>query len=165
MNDRTRFAIHGLEENCIMPALSTVHNDKNESTRMLEFDSREIKSEHVRYCGLDILHDEDVAVSIAAEGAIEKIEAVSYPRDSLLTRKCNEGETAQLRSVEGALSWITRQCKPELLYRVSRLQTAVCHAKVLHFKEANGVLEETTQSADCGLVIKGGAVKWNQYKI
>eukprot|EP00959_Pyramimonas_sp_CCMP1952_P398254 8344246-Pyramimonas_sp.AAC.1 len=55
------------------------------------------------------------------QGNIERIEAVSCPRDSPLTRKCNEGETAQLRPVVGALSWVTRRCKPELLYRVSGL--------------------------------------------
>eukprot|EP00959_Pyramimonas_sp_CCMP1952_P120006 2509287-Pyramimonas_sp.AAC.1 len=42
-----------------------------------------------------------------------------------LARKCNEGETAQLRSVAFVAAWFTRQCKPELLYRASRLQTAV----------------------------------------
>eukprot|EP00959_Pyramimonas_sp_CCMP1952_P258984 5414221-Pyramimonas_sp.AAC.1 len=52
--------------------------------------------------------------------------------------------------------------KPERLYRVSRLQTAVRHAKVLHLKGANRVLEEATQSTDCGFAFKGGSAKWNQ---
>ena len=32
---------------------------------------------------------------------------------------------------------------------------------MLHLKEANRVLEEATQTADRGLVVKGGAVKWD----
>ena len=44
---------------------------------------------------------------------------------------------------------------------MSRLQTVVNHASVLHFKEANKVLEDAVQSADIGLVFKGGAVKWD----
>eukprot|EP00959_Pyramimonas_sp_CCMP1952_P197061 4120819-Pyramimonas_sp.AAC.1 len=67
-------------------------------------------------------------------------------------RKCNGGETAQLRSVVGALSWVTRKCKPELLDRVSRLRTAACHAEVLPLEEGNRVSEDATQSADGGLV-------------
>ena len=62
----------------------------------------------------------------------------------------------------GALSWVSRQCKPELLYRVSRLQTVVNHAKVLHLKEANKLLEDAVRSADIGLVLKGGVVKWDK---
>eukprot|EP00959_Pyramimonas_sp_CCMP1952_P368650 7722115-Pyramimonas_sp.AAC.1 len=169
-----------------MLALFSSHRDKNAITCMLgthvddilwaaddesqriidsvlaELDTREIKSDSVRYCGVEIVQDEDCAASITAKDNAEKIEAASDLKDSPPTRKCNEGETAQHRSAVGDLSWVTRQCKPELLYRASRLQTAVCHAKVLHLKDATRVLEEATQSADCGLLFKGGAVKWNQ---
>eukprot|EP00959_Pyramimonas_sp_CCMP1952_P373526 7822894-Pyramimonas_sp.AAC.1 len=163
-----------------MPALFSIHNGKNEITCMLgthvddirwaaddesqkiidsalsEFDIREIKSDNFRYCGSDVVQDGDFTASVEAEDTIENIEAASYPRDSPLTRTCNEGDTAQLRSVVGAMSWVTRQCKPELLYRVSRLQAAVRHVKVLYLKEANRVLEEATQSADCVLAFKKG---------
>ena len=76
-----------------------------------------------------------------------------------LTRTCTEGETSQLSSVVGAVSWVTRQCKPELLHGASTLQTAGNHAKVLHFEEANRVPEDAVQTADKGLAFKGGAVK------
>eukprot|EP00959_Pyramimonas_sp_CCMP1952_P240196 5019265-Pyramimonas_sp.AAC.3 len=39
-----------------------------------EFDIREIKSEHFRYCCLQVVQDEDLAVSIATEGNIENVE-------------------------------------------------------------------------------------------
>ena len=45
---------------------------------------------------------------------------------------------------------------------MSRLQTVVNHAKVLHLKEANKVLEDAVQSADISFVFKGGAVKWDK---
>ena len=183
---RQRFKAHGLRENRIMPALFSLSNDKNEITCMIgthvddilwaaddesqkiidsvlaEFDIREVKSGDFRYCGLEVVQDQDYTVHVTAKDNIENIEAVSYPRDSPLTRRCNEGETSQLRSVVGALSWVCRQCKPEFLYRVSRLQTAVNHAKVLHLKEANRVLEEAVQTSDSGLVFKGGAVLWDK---
>eukprot|EP00959_Pyramimonas_sp_CCMP1952_P461925 9482388-Pyramimonas_sp.AAC.1 len=126
-----------------------------------EFDTREIKSDDFRYRGL-VVQGEDSTASAASKDNLENIKAASYPRDSPITRKCNKGETAQLRPVVGALSWVTRECKPELSYRVSRLQTPVRHAKALHLKEANRALEGAIQSADCGLIFKGGDVKWDQ---
>ena len=60
------------------------------------------------------------------------------------------------------MSWVARQCKPELLYRVSKLQTVMNHARVLHLKEANKILEDAVATADTGLVFKGGAVPWNE---
>ena len=82
-------------------------------------------------------------------------------KNSSLLRKRTKGETSQLRSVVGALSWATRQCKPELFYRVSKLQTTVHRANVLHFKEADRGLEDAVEIADRGLAFKGGAAKWD----
>eukprot|EP00959_Pyramimonas_sp_CCMP1952_P079071 1652866-Pyramimonas_sp.AAC.2 len=106
---------HGLEENRTMFALFSIHNDKTEISCMLgthvdyilwaaiidsvlaEFDTREIKSDTFRCCGLEVVQDEDFTASITASGNIEKIDAASYPRDSPLTRKFNEvRHTAQI---------------------------------------------------------------------
>ena len=127
-----------------------------------EFDIREIKTDQFRYCGSGISQDEEYTVKVTACDNIEKIETISYPKDNALTRPCNEGEVSQLRSIIGAMSWVARQCKPELLYRVSRLQTVMNHAKVLRLKEANKILEDAVATADTGLVFKGGAVPWNE---
>eukprot|EP00959_Pyramimonas_sp_CCMP1952_P212338 4443171-Pyramimonas_sp.AAC.1 len=81
--------------------------------------------------------------------AVKKLFESKVSGDSHSTRTCNEGETAQRRSVVGALSWVTRWCKPELLHRAGRLQTAVRRAKVLHFAKANRAFEDAIQSADC----------------
>eukprot|EP00959_Pyramimonas_sp_CCMP1952_P151975 3179744-Pyramimonas_sp.AAC.1 len=47
----------------------------------------------------------------------EKVEAAPHPRNSPLAMRCNEGGVSQLRSVVGAPSWVTRRCRPGLLYR------------------------------------------------
>ena len=78
-----------------------------------------------------------------------------------LTRPCNPGEVGQLRSVIGALSWATRVCKPELLYRVSQLQTVISHARVHHLREANRVLSDAFMTAGDGITFQEGAVKWD----
>ena len=40
------------------------------------------------------------------------------------------GEEKQLRSVVGSLSWIARQARPDILYRVSKLQSSIKRATV-----------------------------------
>ena len=52
-----------------------------------------------------------------------------------------KGEEKQLRSVVGSLSWIARQARPDILYRVSKLQSSIKEATVSTLKEANKVLE------------------------
>eukprot|EP00959_Pyramimonas_sp_CCMP1952_P420848 8815955-Pyramimonas_sp.AAC.1 len=125
---RKRFGTRGRTESRIMPVFFSIHNDKNEITCMLgthvddilraahderrgiigsllaESDTREIKSDTFRYCGLEVVPDEDFTVNITAKDTIENAEAASYPSDSPLTRKCSAGEIAQLRSVGCALS-------------------------------------------------------------
>ena len=41
-----------------------------------------------------------------------------------------KGEEKQLRSVVGSLSWIARQARPDILYRVSKLQSSIKGATV-----------------------------------
>ena len=73
-----------------------------------------------------------------------------------LTRPCNPGEVGQLRSVIGALFWVTRVCKPELVYRVSRFQTVINHARVHRLREANRALSEALMTAGDGITFQGG---------
>ena len=53
---------------------------------------------------------------------------------------CTAREISTLRAVIGSLSWITRQGRPDLSYRVSRLQTMVKGATIT-LKEANKVVD------------------------
>ena len=50
-------------------------------------------------------------------------------------------EISTLRSVIGSLSWIARQGRPDLSYRVSRLQTMVKGATIGTLKEANKIVD------------------------
>ena len=54
---------------------------------LAEFDTRGINSVNFRYCGLEFDQKEDYAVNIAAKDKVETFEAISYPKDRLLTRK------------------------------------------------------------------------------
>ena len=53
-----------------------------------------------------------------------------------------EAEVTQLMSVVGSLSWVSRQCRPDLSYRVSRLQSRSNHSMALvsDLREADKVV-------------------------
>ena len=53
----------------------------------------------------------------------------------------DRGEERQRRSVVGSLSWISRQARPDILYRVSKLQRSIKGATIATLHEANKVLE------------------------
>ena len=74
--------------------------------------------------------------------------------------KANEGEVAQLRSVIGSLSWIARQCRPDLSYMTNVLQTCIPHATLKDLEVANKVVEFAVESADIGLTYRNGILDW-----
>ena len=57
------------------------------------------------------------------------------------TDQIDRGEERQLRSVVGSLSWISRQARPDILYRVSKLQSSIKNAITATLHEANKVVE------------------------
>ena len=60
----------------------------------------------------------------------------------------------QLRSVVGSLPWIARQPRPDILYRVSKLQSSIKGATVSTLKEAKNVLELALNGMDLKLRCK-----------
>ena len=73
-----------------------------------------------------------------------------------------KGEEKQLRSVVGSLSWIARQARPDILYRVSRLQSSIKGATVSTLKEANKVLELTLNGMNLKLRYKNGPLNFQE---
>ena len=59
-----------------------------------------------------------------------------------------------MRSVVGSLSWIARQARPDILYRVSKLQSSIKGATVSTLKDANKVLELALNGKDLKLRYK-----------
>ena len=74
----------------------------------------------------------------------------------------HKGEEKQLRSVVGSLSWIARQGRPDILYRVSKLQSGIKGATVSTLKEANKVLELELNGMDLKLRYKNGPFNFQE---
>ena len=73
-----------------------------------------------------------------------------------------KGEEKQLRSVVGSLSWIARQARLDILYRVSKLQSSIKGATVSTLKEANKVLELAINGMDLKLRYKNGPFNFQE---
>ena len=73
-----------------------------------------------------------------------------------------KGEQKQLRSVVGSLSWIARQARPDILYRVSKLQCSIKGATVSTLKEADKALELALNGMDLKLRYKNGPFNFQE---
>lgn len=77
----------------------------------------------------------------------------------------SEKEIEDLRSAVGSLAWIARQCRPDLLYRVSRLQSLTNKATVDELVEANKVMNYARNTAHFGLTFYSGILDWDDLAI
>ena len=59
------------------------------------------------------------------------------------------------------MGWCIRQCRPDLEYHPSRLQSVTNAAQVKHLKLCNEVLQELQEFCDAGLTFKGKAFDWD----
>ena len=126
-----------------------------------KFEVRETQTGKIRFCGREILQDE-TGIRITCKDTAEKVLPINFRKDGRNAEdKATDGEISQLRSVVGSLSWVARQCRPELSYYASKLQSAVSGARVKHLQEANKALALAVAESDRGLFYKTGAVKWD----
>ena len=92
----------------------------------------------------------------------EKILPINFNRDGRSADDlATEGEISQLRSVVGSIAWIARQCRPDMAYYTSKLQSVAAKAQVKHLTEANKVLKQATELSKIGLYFKPKAIDWN----
>eukprot|EP00439_Symbiodinium_sp_Y106_P012283 s100_g1.t2 len=98
--------------------------------------------------------DHDVVIDVTDNtNKIHYIEVKSNRRHS---DPIDRGEERQLRSVVGSLSWISRQARPDILYRISKLQSSIKGATVATLHEANKVLE---------IALKGKTLKLRRWQL
>ena len=115
------------------------------------FDVGKVEERNFRYCGCEISQSEDFTINVTCIDNTEKIEPIKYAPGRKLTEPCSDQEKSQLLSVVGSLAWIARMCRPDLSYRVSRLQSRSKKALVRELKEANIVLDYALQDSKTGL--------------
>ena len=60
------------------------------------------------------------------------------------------------------MGWCIRQCRPDLAYYRSRLQSVTNAAQVNHLKLCNEVLQELQEFCTAGITFKGKAFNWDE---
>ena len=104
-----------------------------------------------RFCGKEVKQDEDLGIKVTTKDNTEKIRPIDIGEKRKLIDKCTPGEITALRSVTASLSWVARQVRPGLSYRVSKLQCVAGKGTVKDMREANKVLEYALSTSHEGL--------------
>ena len=101
----------------------------------------------LRFCGKQFDRDDkDVLIDVADNTT--RTTYIDISKNRKAEDKITPGEEKHLRSVVGSLSWLSRQARPDLLYRVSRLQSSVKGASVAILQDANKVLKLAIANKD-----------------
>ena len=117
------------------------------------FDIRKIEQGEFRFCGREVKQNSQGQISVSCKSTTESILPISFQKNGRKNAdKATDGEIGQLRSVVGSLAWICRQCRPELSYAVSRLQSLTSTANVGAVVFANKTLEQAKQNASRGFI-------------
>ena len=94
----------------------------------------------MRFCGKQFdASGHDVLIDVVDN--TQKIKYIDIAPNRKASDLLTKGEERQLRSVVGSLSWTARQARPDILYRVSKLQGSIKGATVAALHDANKVLE------------------------
>jgi len=116
------------------------------------------ESRNFRYCGKEIAQDDDYTLRVKCKDTTLKMTPIRIAYGRKNGQSINKDERTQLKSVAGSLQWIARQCRPELSYRVSRLQSVAAAATVKDLREANKVMEYARSTCDRGLTFRSDAI-------
>ena len=115
----------------------------------------------IRFCGKQVdVAGHDILLDVADN--TRKTTYVEIAKHRNPADPVTKGEEKQLRSVVGSLSWIARQARPDILYRVSKLQSSIKGATVSTLKEANKVLELALNGMDLKLRYKNGPFNFQE---
>ena len=118
-----------------------------------------------RYCGQNLSQNDNFDISVDCKDTILRTSPIRIEPGRKNYDEINAQEKTQLKSVAGSLSWVARQCRPDLTYRVSKMQSAASKGTVKDLKDANKVLDWAQSTADRGLVFKHDSVDWNNFML
>ena len=129
--------------------------------KAFDVDDSKLTYKDFRFCGREISQDDEGNITVTCKATAEKIEPIQYRTGIKKTESCNDQEKAQLRSVVGSLAWVARQSRPDLSYRVSKLQSVTSKATIKDLVLANKTVEEAKEYSSHGLYFRAKAFDWN----
>jgi hypothetical protein len=170
----TLFAFRDSDENIVGMMTSNVDDllfgvtgpAEKAMMKVLEgFNVREAQEGQFRFCGKEIVQYDDYSIRVSAKDNTEKIRPIKIPEKRKLTSECTPTEVTQVRSVTAALAWVGRQTRPDLSYRVSRMQTLIKQATIREMKECNKILEYALSTSGQGIYFSSSGFTWDDMVI
>ena len=125
-----------------------------------EFKCGTVESGSFKYCGKEIVQDEDFTIHVSCADTTRAIKKIPIAPRRRPGDPLTDSDKTQLKSVAGSLAWVSRQCRPDLAYRVSKIQTASNKGTVADLRQANKSIEYAQDTYQRGLVFKSGVLDW-----
>ena len=114
-----------------------------------------------RYCGKQFVRGDDKVIKVDTADNTRKIHGADVG-SRLGSERLQQGDITKLRSITGSLAWISRQTRPDLGYRVSRLQSSIKDATVSTLADANAVVVLAHKGHDVALCFPAAHLQWSE---
>ena len=114
-----------------------------------------------RYCGKQFERGSDNIIKVDTADNTRKIHGANVG-SRLGSERLLQEDITKLRSITGSLAWISRQTRPDLGYRVSRLQSSIKDATVSTLTDANAVVVLAHKGHDVKLCFPAAHLRWNE---
>ena len=125
------------------------------------FSVRERNEAPLRFCGKEVVQDDDFSITVTAKDNCEKIRPIDIGDKRRNSDKNTPTETTCLRSVVAAMAWVARQVAPRLSYRVSKLQSVAGNGCIKDLRECNKVLEYAHAHSHEGIFFSSSGPTWD----
>ena len=99
------------------------------------------ESNSFRYCGKQFERTADGTITQDTCDNTRRIKPIKIAPGRSASEPLGKDDVTRLRSVTGSLAWVARQTRPDLGYRVSRLQSSISGATVAILHDANAVVQ------------------------
>ena len=111
------------------------------------------------FCGKQIIQDDTFTIYVGQEDAANSLEFIDITpaRRKQFIATCTAEEVSEIRRVVGAVGWIARQTRPDLLAATSLLAQSLSGPKVLDIVGANSLVKNAIENAKFQLVFKSCA--------
>ena len=109
------------------------------------------------FTGKQIQVNNDGSMTVHQKNYIENnIQPIPIDRDRKVRKynRCTEEEKGQLRTLIGGLSWVSKECRPDIAGRVALLQQTMPTPMVKDMIEGNSILEDIEKTSDIGIKIQ-----------
>lgn len=110
-----------------------------------------------KFTGKTITQQSDGSILIHQKNYVEdKVNVIPIEKARKRQRYsyCTPQEISQLRTLLGALSWVSKETRPDISGRVALLQQTMPQPMVKDLVEANGIAEELKKRPELGIVVQ-----------